>query len=175
MRIFTAIEFDEAVRTKLADYLGSCRRLKIPGNYTHPENFHLTLHFLGEQEADRLDAVVQAMRASVNLAPFSLTCEGSGTFSQRDGKLLWAGIKPSQSAENLYRGLGKALKTQGFPVESRPFRPHITLIRRVPAEIREFPALEGFQIPVRGITLFESVRVEGRLTYLPLCFEGLTV
>ena len=114
------------------------------------------------------------MRKAAVSSPFDITVKGTGSFSQRDGKLLWGGVLPSPQAETLYKNLGAALKQEGFKVENRPFRPHITLIRRVPANVHDFPALREFSIPVDGITLFESKRLDGRLVYEPVGFEKLS-
>lgn len=60
------------------------------------------------------------------------------------------------------------MRERGFSLENRPFRPHLTLIRQLLADVSDFPPLQPFSLPVSAITLFESLRVEGRLTYRPI-------
>lgn len=54
LRTFIAIELEEETKAQLAEVQAEAEKLCRRGNYTPKENFHLTLHFLGEvQEEDR--------------------------------------------------------------------------------------------------------------------------
>ena len=48
MRTFIAIELEEETKAQLAEVQAEAEKLCRRGNYTPKENFHLTLHFLGE-------------------------------------------------------------------------------------------------------------------------------
>ncbi len=171
MRLFYALILPEPVTDALARVMSDLRRSGVRGGFTREENLHMTLHFLGEQPEERLD-VLSDILLGVNPSAFSLTLSGLGVF-ERSG-ILWAGLRPSPALERLHRQLGSSLKKQGFPVDSRRFVPHLTLVR-------EFRAPDGFVLPeLPGVTgtpellaLMESSRVSGRLEYTPLACRRL--
>lgn len=158
MRLFIAIRFSPEVRSSLLDSIAQLKQQSISGNFTYPENLHLTLAFIGE--TNRLCEVQQAME-SINFRPFSLTLSGTGNF----GDLWWAGIRRSSELEALVRQLRDALEKQGVPFDRKPFRAHITLARRV-----DLPAPPAFSekpvsMTVGSISLMQSERVSGKLIY----------
>ncbi len=53
MRTFIAIELEEEVKDALEGAQQQAAELCRKGNYTPKENFHLTLHFLGESGPGR--------------------------------------------------------------------------------------------------------------------------
>ena len=55
MRTFIAIELEEETKAQLAEVQAEAEKLCRRGNYTPKENFHLTLHFLGEVQEEDLD------------------------------------------------------------------------------------------------------------------------
>lgn len=97
---------------------------------TKPEDFHLTLHFLGERSEAEAARLEEALRR-VNFTRFAFDLQGVGTFDV-DGRpaVLWAGVAPSAALTELHAGLGTALgETLDFRPEARPYRPHVTLAR----------------------------------------------
>ena len=87
MRLFCAIPFPPDVRAALAAYQRQLREAGAAGNFTRPENLHLTLAFLGETGAVRPAA--KALAAAADRA-FPLTLAGSGRF----GDVFWVGVRP---------------------------------------------------------------------------------
>ena len=59
MRTFIAIELEEEVKDALEGAQQQAAELCRKGNYTPKENFHLTLHFLGEIRPEEVDDVVK--------------------------------------------------------------------------------------------------------------------
>ena len=55
MRTFIAIELEEEVKDHLAEVQAKTQELCRRGNFTPKENFHLTLHFLGEVGEDDIE------------------------------------------------------------------------------------------------------------------------
>lgn len=93
------------------------------------EDWHLTLHFIGPVQADRVADIV--VLASVPFQPFTLTL---------DQPTLWphglAVLRMSQVSaplQVLYERLGDVLGRLDLPVDTRPYQPHVTLARRVTA------------------------------------------
>lgn len=54
MRLFTAILFDDKVKNELYFIRNRLKDMSVKGTFTNFENFHLTLVFLGEVEAETL-------------------------------------------------------------------------------------------------------------------------
>lgn len=51
MRLFIAIQLDPQMKEELTDLQLYMKRLGVRGNYSHEENLHLTLAFIGEYSA----------------------------------------------------------------------------------------------------------------------------
>lgn len=158
MRLFIAVHFSEEVMQVL---LQSIKRLKDQaegGNFTRPENLHLTLAFLGET-----GNTAGAKRAIDRCAvpSFPITIGGFGHF----GNLYWAGIRPSPALSGLAKNLQSALREEGFQIEKREFKPHITLAREIRAA--QPPRLEVPEttMAVKRVSLMKSERIAGKLTY----------
>ena len=83
LRLFIAIELTDALRTSLAALQNDLKRQLSPRvvRWTNPDGIHLTLKFLGDTPADRVEAIARAMEAAaVSFAPFSFTVAGFGCF-----------------------------------------------------------------------------------------------
>jgi len=91
-RIFWAVPLDKAVRETVS---AACRTLKGMApfrRWTHPEDYHITLIFLGETEEEAIPAIVRAAgEAAARHAPFSLRLGGPGTFGGGGGAGAGAG------------------------------------------------------------------------------------
>lgn len=97
---------------------------------THPQDLHLTLRFLGPLSPEELARVEGAVDTLAGSPAVTLTVDRVGCFT-RSG-VLWGGPSVADPALlDLVGRLEAALALQGFVPESRPFRAHITLVRRV--------------------------------------------
>jgi 2'-5' RNA ligase len=93
---------------------------------------HLTLQFLGDTPAGRLDAVTRAMEAAtLGVPPITMTTGGLGCFPNlRRPRVVWVRIvEPSGHLAQLKAALDRELEPLGFQPERRPFSPHLTLGR----------------------------------------------
>ena len=148
MRLFFALNFSPETCRALLEVQGRLRRLAGPGNYTRPENLHLTLAFLGEQAPEGLAAARRAL-AGAEAPPRTLTFDRMGRFRQAGEALWWIGLAENPALTALYASLWDALAREGFPREAR------LLPAPIPAE-------------TAGLHLMESLRQNGRLVYRPL-------
>lgn len=167
MRLFIAILPDEPCKRRLRAAVDGLRGYARHGDFTKRENLHLTLAFLGE--APGLGRA-QAAMAQIQAAPFRLDLAGLGRFQRPEGDLWWMGVGESPALAALQRQLSLVLGGQGFPLEERPFCPHLTLARRVrlqPGFAQEEleQALPCAAMWVDSISLMESHRPHGELVY----------
>jgi 2'-5' RNA ligase len=100
--------------------------------WARPETLHVTVHFFGEIDDDRVAAAVQSvLPVAVSTAAFDMALDSLGSFPPGGvPRVLWLG----QSGENVeltaFAGrCHEALGDAGFVVEARPYRPHCTLGR----------------------------------------------
>jgi len=198
MRCFYAIEFDEETRLVLAGIQNLLRKSGISGNYTRLSNFHLTLKFLGEVSPAMLPGLERVLgKVASRHDPFVLRLGELGKFSRRNRPIIWCGLEASRPLMKLQKDLAEELASQfsQFSGHER-YSPHITLIRE--ADIQgnapsgtphgesggEEPGdpiddLLGrvkrpdHKIMVRGVSLMESTREDGKLVYLRKSFLAL--
>jgi len=161
-RLFFGLELSEEARDALDRLLPS---LEGCGHLHSHDLFHLTLCFLGITPAEAIPTLTRLARLAA-VPPFSLTLHGLGTF--KDGRILWAGVRPSPILTAMQKKLDLLLRENGFLLEDKPYSPHITLGR----SMKSLPPCgdpDEVTFTVRGITLFESLRDENdRLVYRPL-------
>lgn len=164
MRLFIAVNFDGETVGRIAEVRERLRE-KGRGNFTRDENLHLTLAFLGEVPAERLDDVKKAMDA-VSVHRMTLNFNRIGCFA-RDSELWWIGAEDNKTLSGLQRALVKELQAAGLPVDSKRFRPHITLAREMHIGKQDSAGLlpESFTTEADAISLMVSERINGRLTY----------
>lgn len=175
MRLFIAINFDEKTKTAL---WGVAQRLKenaVSGNFTHRENMHLTLAFIGETKKLPL---VKAAMAEITAAPFDLHLRGLGSFKRPGGGILWLGVEKCAQLARVQAELTRSLYQKGFPVEQREYRPHLTLGREVVLretfDQKQWEQLVGTLTQrVLQIDLMESKRIGGKLVYTCLYSKAL--
>ena len=160
MRLFVAIRPSPAVRDVLLDAEAALRR-QGRGTFTRPENLHLTLAFLGEAESAA--PAQAALEATCTGGAVSLTVGGLGHFDD----IWWAGVRENARLEALALGVQDALRQAGYPVERRPWRPHITLVRRWRGP-RPRLTVPDTSMRVERVSLMKSERVEGKLVYTEL-------
>jgi len=79
MRLFIAINFDADTKARLFALREELRSRSARGNFSLPENLHLTLAFLGECDARQATAAKTAMD-EVRWEPFHLTVDRIGRF-----------------------------------------------------------------------------------------------
>jgi 2'-5' RNA ligase len=144
IRAFIAIELDEDILRRIESLQERIKADLPPGliRWVRPEGIHLTLKFLGVAEADRIEAVSEALQdACLPTTPFTLSIGGLGVFpNPRRPRVLWLGVdEPSGTLPRLQAAIERAISPLGFPTERRRFIPHLTLGRvkrgRGPAEL----------------------------------------
>lgn len=174
MRTFIAIELSPDVRDYLSQVQRETQKYCRRGHYTPQENFHVTLHFLGEIDPSDVEYVKEAMfEAAQRNRVFDLKLDQIGFFGRGDRGILWAGLEKSDGLKRLFFGLEKSLERQGFAREKKGLSPHITLGREVEPQrgfldVQKSVEMEHKSFTVEKITLMESVRRGPRLIYKPL-------
>ncbi len=102
----------------------------VPGaKWISPDQFHLTIRFIGEVDNGQLTDIREAL-AGVSEPAFSLTLTGVQHFANgRKPRVLWVGTAPCPTIERLHDKVEQALVNAGLERERRKFVPHVTLAR----------------------------------------------
>lgn len=172
MRLFIAIELPKSFRQEVGRIQKQLKTLSCGGRFVPEDNFHITLHFIGESR-DLAQAVEAIHEASRGIRPFTLHLGKYMSLEKNGSRASTLEVRGQlDELRALYESLESALSDRGFPRERRRFTPHITLGRSVEHDEladAEMKALSpNASMTVFGITLFESVREEGRVTYRAL-------
>ena len=178
MRLFIAIELSSGMRKELTALSKAVRERACGGRFVSPENFHITLRFIGESE-DLLGAAEAMREACRGIRPFTVRLGRYGFFEKasRDKRTALTLVEGDLDELGVLREtLEAALEDRGFPGEKRKFIPHITIGRNVEQDELAEMELSGMELhssmTVTGITLFESTREKGKVVYSPLHRES---
>jgi 2'-5' RNA ligase len=131
VRLFLAINLEPSVRRAMIDATAPLRAAAPSLRWADDSRLHLTLKFLGEQD----ESVVPPLQdALTNVAhrhrPFVLQVGEVGAFPNfRRARVVWMGVHRDPRLELLHHDIEVACETQGFEVDGRAFRPHVTLAR----------------------------------------------
>jgi len=163
MRLFIALNFNNETRSRLLTLRDELRSRSERGNYSLPENMHLTIAFLGECD-EKQAAAAKTVMDMIDFVPFDANIERIGRFKRDGGDIWWAGLHGSKPLLDLQRGLAERLTNAGFTLDKREYKPHITLGREVVTDAAPWQ-IEPFGETVTSIDLMKSERIAGKLTY----------
>ncbi|THD45458.1 MAG: RNA 2',3'-cyclic phosphodiesterase [Bradyrhizobium sp.] len=123
-RLFAALSLPVAVTATLSEARGG-----VPGaRWIEPGDYHVTLRFIGDIDADVARDVAEAL-AGVRRAPFAVEFDGFGSFGGDRPRAIVARIKRYQPLVELQGELERRLRRIGLAPETRNFTPHVTLAR----------------------------------------------
>jgi 2'-5' RNA ligase len=170
MRLFVALDLPSTLRTRLSWLAGG-----LPGaKWVPPENYHVTLRFIGELPAYRAEEVDHAL-AGLRAPEFTLQLAGVGTFA-KSGKVhaLWAGAERNPALDHLQNKVETALQRAGLEPERRRFAPHVTLARmdgvpeaKIAGWVQAHNLFRADPVPVGHFTLFSSRLGKEQAVYAP--------
>jgi len=139
MRLFVAIELPEEQKQALARLQEEMRAAVgkrfgdgVRVRWTRPEGIHLTLKFLGETPAERVEAAKRALGQAVASPPgLRLAIANVGSFADRRApRVIVAGVTgDTKRLLDLAQRIETWMAAAGWPREKRPFQPHLTLAR----------------------------------------------
>jgi len=123
-RLFTGVEIPSDVGQALATLRGG-----LPGaRWIDPENYHLTLRFIGDVD-DAIAHEVASMLGRVKREPFELHMEGLTSFGGRKPRAVVASVAPAQALFDVQAEHERLMQRIGLEPEGRKFTPHVTLAR----------------------------------------------
>jgi 2'-5' RNA ligase len=124
-RLFTGLEIPADVGFAL-----SLKRGGLTGaRWIDPENYHITLRFIGDVDGNTADEVADSLDRLANSLRFSIRLTHLGSFGGDKPRALYAGVEPSEALNRLQAAQERMLQKAGLPPEGRKFVPHVSLAR----------------------------------------------
>jgi 2'-5' RNA ligase len=170
-RLFVAADIDDEARAACAHVAERLRASGWPARWVAPENYHLTVAFLGGVDEERVPGVIAAVRsAAAERSPFDIALDAVGAFpSARRPRVAWAGPAVEVPAFAALCGAVRgALAAFGFAFELHA-DPHVTLARgegRLP--LPEIDAPRTAPQRIQALTLYESFTERTGARYVAL-------
>jgi 2'-5' RNA ligase len=123
-RLFTGLEIPPAIVQSLATLRGG-----LPGaRWIDPENYHLTLRFIGDVD-DVVAREVAFMLGRVRRTGFELRFDGLSAFGGRRPRAVIATLATTPALLDLQAEHERLMQRVGLEPEGRKFTPHVTLAR----------------------------------------------
>ena len=163
-RLFFALWPDDRQRDQLRNVISPAAKV-VEGAAIYRGSWHVTLVFLGDVADERIPDV-QAVARAVKFEPFRIRFDKAEYWPRPKVAVLSASTVPTE-LQHLVLSLESMLEKLEIPLDTRTFRPHITIVRRArPFETERLaqPAL----IEWSGFELMESVAEPGGKRYRPL-------
>jgi len=132
LRCFIGVDVADDVRQALTRQHRQLKRQAKEYRWVDPENYHLTIKFLGNVSGEIIPDITAAVREAVEgLDPFEVRVKGFDAFPYRSTpRVVWAGIDHGgEELTELWRRIDQNLAVLGFPPDQREYTPHLTLGR----------------------------------------------
>jgi 2'-5' RNA ligase len=184
-RLFIAIDIDESIRNDLKNEVYKKEHLGHL-SWVRPENYHLTLKFLGDVPTSDIDKIAGILEKSTRgRGDTTLTYTTLGVFpSPSRPRVIWVGFKESSDtlkriANEIDEGLFSEL---GMQKENRPFTPHLTIARvkkhinkhRLAEFLKKGVDFKKNSFDVKNIVLYESELKQSGAEYRRIKEAALT-
>jgi 2'-5' RNA ligase len=155
-RLFIALWPGEALRNELVQATHE-HAVASGGRVVPAANLHITLAFLGSVVDSRVETIERCMD-DVKIEPFEILF-GEIVWWKRQALLCLEPTAGDERLQMLVDRLRRSLADRGFEVESRPFRPHVTLAREVEREWLRVP-IKTVRWTADRVVLIESTLTE---------------
>lgn len=170
MRLFVALDLPFELRERLSGLATGLAGVR----WVPPDNYHITLRFIGEMPGHRAEEIDLAL-AGLRARGFAIEVAGVGTF-EKSGRTsaLWAGVARNPALDHLHSKIETALQRAGVASERRRFAPHITLARldrppdpRLAGWVQAHNLFRSPPVAMEHFTLFSSRLGKEQSVYTP--------
>jgi 2'-5' RNA ligase len=176
-RLFTGLEIPSSVAQALATLRGG-----LPGaRWIDPENYHVTLRFIGDVD-DMVAQEVASLLGRVRRHQFEMRVEDLKSFGGRKPRALVATLGPERPLVELQAEHERLMQRVGLEPEGRKYTPHVTLARLRESSSRQVADYLALRAPFRSspfevsrFVLFSSRMSTGGGPYIVEAAYPLTV
>jgi RNA 2',3'-cyclic 3'-phosphodiesterase len=193
MRVFIALDIDDAVRSRLETFLDGVRGFAPDARWVRPESMHVTLKFIGEKSFEGVEEIKHALTA-IRAGAIEISFRGYGFFpTSKAPRVFWIGIAGEPDLAALAKLVDETTAALGVPQEEHEFSPHLTLARRggsgaprwrkgdgpnpafqdLQKRLAAMPAAEFGTMTAREFFLYQSQLMPGGACYTKIASFGL--
>jgi len=183
LRCFIALGIPDDIRWYLCSIIARLQTSGADVKWVGPDNIHLTLKFLGACSPEQVEAVttqLSGLKGSYRRIEAAL--DRIGVFPDHNRpQVIWAGLAlQDQTVRQLQQEIEQRMGSAGFPRETKPFKPHLTLGRM--RSLRKADALTGMMqreplerrgFVINSVSLMKSDLRPAGPFYQPLLTIGL--
>lgn len=168
LKVFTGVDVGSGIASRATALQQALLATNANVNWVAPENFHVTLNFLGDVDDRDLHGICRAMAdVAKREGPFRLSIAGVGAFpTPRRPKILWAAIAEGlESLQRIYAASEPKLTELGvYRREERGYTPHLTLGRvkdeadgeLIAPELAKYAEWNGGDVFVQELKVYTS-------------------
>lgn len=129
MRLFIALDIDDAIRERIARFLEGVKGFAPDARWVTPESIHITLKFIGERPDPEVERIRSALR-TIQARGTEIKISGYGFFpTAKSPRVFWIGIEAGPDLASLAAQIDDTIASLGIPREDRAFSPHLSLAR----------------------------------------------
>lgn len=158
-RLFTGLEVPPDIALAL-----SLKRGGLSGaRWIEPENYHITLRFIGDVDNATGNDVADALDRLSNSIAFSVRIHQLASFGGDRPRALVAAVESNEDLMRLQSAHERVLQMVGLAPEGRRYSPHVTLARlrgTQPEDLARFlteaARFQPLSFPVSRFVLFSS-------------------
>lgn len=163
MRLFIAYKLSDNTKNAIINYQNNMKKMGITGNYSHKENLHITLAFIGEVDKNNYEKIKESIK-NYRFEKTNIHISGIGSFSE----VVYAHVDYNEYLNNVAKQLRKILDNNKIEYSKSKFKAHITLIRQPNSDVKSIMKNQDLHIDddLKEIILYESTRINGKLTYI---------
>lgn len=132
IRTFICIEIPDSIKERIAILQQTLRQQNAKISWVKPSNIHLTVKFLGDVGASRIQSACSAVERAASVSrSFEIEVGGAGCFpSKKSPRVFWVGLTAVPSVlTQLHALIDEELAREGFHRDARKFSPHLTIGR----------------------------------------------
>ncbi|MFH1711883.1 MAG: RNA 2',3'-cyclic phosphodiesterase [Patescibacteria group bacterium] len=131
-RLFIAVNLPDEIKSEISRVQDQIKKQLKHSNVTWiaPDNFHITLHFLGDVEEWQKNELQISFKDKEYPAPFALRLQEVSAFpNKKKPKTIFLDTTLHPSMIGLRKRIADVLVVQGFKIDRRQFSSHVTLGR----------------------------------------------
>ncbi len=185
-RLFIALELPAALRAELRHEQERLQAGGLHAAWVRPPGMHLTLHFLGDTPVIAIERIEAAcVQAAAGVQSLRLLAQGLRCFpTARRPRVLVTNMQGDvQQLKRLHQRLARRLDRLGARLDSRPYRPHVTIgrfrrpLRAAPLAVLQqalaAPPVSYGEFVADAVELFRSELRPGGAVYTSLTTAAL--
>src|SRR5579872_3245983 len=157
LRTFFAIDLPQPMRESIQHVIDTLREKKWNIHFSKLQHLHITLQFLKEVRLDDIPLLMKNVRQTLqDIPPFEMEWDHLELFPDSDHpRIISLAPKSNELLNTVAKRIGQGILATHYPIETRLYRPHLTLGKLTRAPLKMFP----IQLPtflVNEIVFYQS-------------------